>query len=101
MTIRLIEGNDPPRSAVAKPPMHSALRLVSDRLPHLRELAARLFERDEVFREMCDEYELCHVTQARMTPTSRMAGAVGKEYVALGLRLEGELLRYLAENADE
>jgi glutamyl/glutaminyl-tRNA synthetase len=81
--------------------MHSALRLVSDRLPHLRELAARLFERDEVFREMCDEYELCHTTQARTTPAAGTAGAVRREYVALGLRLEGELLRYLAANADE
>jgi hypothetical protein len=52
-------------------------------------------------QEMCDEYELCHTTQARMTLATGTAGAVEKEYVALGLRIEGELLRYLAENADE
>jgi glutamyl/glutaminyl-tRNA synthetase len=101
MTLRLDEAPDPPRSVVDAPLMHSALRLVSDRLPHLRELAAQLFERDEAFREMCDEYQLCKKTEARMTRTAGTAGAVRKEYVALGLRLEGELLRYLAENTDE
>ena len=81
--------------------MHSALRLVSERLPHLRELAAKLFERDEVFREMCDEYQLCHKTQAQMSGAAKKAGAVREEYVALGLRLESELLRYLAEHTNE
>ena len=79
--------------------MQSALRLVSERLPHLRELAAQLFERDEVFREMCDEYQLCH--KAQMTGAAVRARGVREEYVALSLRLEGELLRYLAEHTDE
>ena len=77
--------------------MQSALRLVSERLPHLRELAAELFERDEAFREMCDEYQLCR--EAQVSGAANRAKAVREEYVALGLRLEGELLRYIAEQS--
>ena len=79
--------------------MHSALKLVSERLPQLRELAAVLFERDEAFREMCDEYQLCH--EAQVSGAASRAKAVREEYVALGLRLEGELLRYLAEHTED
>ena len=80
--------------------MDPALRLVIERLPQVRESAREFFERDEVFREMCDEYQLCHETQARMAGAVGKAGAVREEYVALGLRLEAELLRYLAEHVD-
>jgi hypothetical protein len=78
--------------------MHSALRLVTERLPHLKTEAGRLFEDDNVFRELCDEYQLCTETAARMQHASGTAEAIREEYVALLLRLEGELLRYLAEH---
>jgi hypothetical protein len=55
--------------------MHSAARLVAERLPQVREHVARLFG-------------------ARASPALR------DEYVALRLRLEGELLRYLMEHPD-
>ena len=80
--------------------MNPALKLVTERLPQVRECARELYERDEVFREMCDEYQLCHVTQVRMVGAVGRAAGVREEYVALGLRLEAELLRYLAEHAD-
>ena len=80
--------------------MHSAMRLVGERLPHIREQVARLFERDEVFRDLCDEYETCSEAAARMDRGAGVNVGVRDEYVALRLRLEGELLRYLTEHPD-
>ena len=77
--------------------MHPALRLVSERLPHVREQAGFLFERDEIFRELCDEYQTCSEAEARMDGV-RASEALRKEYSVLRLRLEGELLRYLGEH---
>ena len=77
--------------------MHPALKLVSERLPNVRDQAARLFDSDEVFRELCDEYQVCSETVLRIEATPAADGALQREYVALRLRLEGELLRYLAE----
>ena len=71
----------------------SSLRLVEERLPQVRDGVARLFERDENFRDLCDEYEACVKTLARLGSDDAMR----KEYGMLQLRLEGELLRYLAE----
>ena len=78
--------------------MHSTLELVGERLPQLRQEVARLFERDEVFRDLCNEYQLCSETAARMETAGRAKRAFRNEYAALRLRLEGELLRYLSEH---
>jgi hypothetical protein len=75
--------------------MHPALKLVSERLSHVRDQAAELFDRDEVFRELCDEYQMCSETVMRIEGTGTVDEALQREYVALRLRLEGELLRYL------
>jgi hypothetical protein len=80
--------------------MRSALRLVGERLPHVRGQVARLFERDEVFRDLCDEYEACSETAARMESAAGASPALRDEYAALRLRLEAELLRYLMEHPD-
>jgi hypothetical protein len=77
--------------------MHPALKLVSDRLPNVRDQAALLFDRDEVFRELCDEYQMCDETVERIEATPAADAGLQREYVALRLRLEGELLRYLME----
>lgn len=89
-----------PAGTVVGSSMNPALRLVTDRLPQVRECAREVYERDEVFREMCDDYQLCHEAQERMVGAVGRAAGVREEYVALGLRLEAELLRYLAEHAD-
>jgi hypothetical protein len=78
--------------------MHSALRLVRERLPNLREHAGRLFEDDDVFRELCEEYEVCVETAARIEGAESVNRALLEEYLALRMRLEGELLRYMAEH---
>jgi hypothetical protein len=76
--------------------MTHSLRLVSEQFPHLRERVACLFERDELFRELCEDYESC--TEA----LNRQASDEGlkREYAALRLRLETELLGYLHEPAE-
>jgi hypothetical protein len=76
--------------------MRSSLQLVSEQFPHLRERVACLFERSEIFRELCEDYETCTSALAR-PPAS---GALRREYSALQLRLETELLGYLHEDAE-
>jgi hypothetical protein len=54
---------------------------------------ACLFERDEIFRELCDDYEAC----ARALAEQERSEDLRREYSALRLRLETELLAYLDE----
>jgi hypothetical protein len=69
-----------------------------DSLPSVREEVVALFERDEVFRELCEEYLVCSETTARMDTTGSSNNALRREFSALQLRLEGELLRHLKEH---
>jgi hypothetical protein len=73
--------------------MVSCLELVKEQFPNLKERVATLFERDPVFRELCEDYEACTVTLSRKPPSD----ALQREYQALSLRLEFELLRHLQE----
>jgi hypothetical protein len=75
--------------------MSSCLQLVTEQFPHLRDRVACLFERDDVFRELCEDYETCAEALARQ-PASE---GLRREYSALQLRLETELLRFLTEDA--
>ena len=76
--------------------MASCLQLVSEQFPNLRQQVASLFERDPVFRELCEDYEVCGDALAGRPPTDDLS----LEYAALRLRLETELLRYLREDAE-
>lgn len=78
--------------------MHACLKLVSEQFPHVRERAVLLFGRDEAFRELCEEYEACVGAAQRLDASRPEQGAMQREYVALRLRIEGELLRYLQES---
>jgi hypothetical protein len=73
--------------------MTSSLQRVSEQFPHLRERVACLFERDDIFRELCDDYEVCAEALARQESNKDLQ----REYAALRLRLETELLAYLSE----
>jgi hypothetical protein len=75
--------------------MTSCLQLVSEHFPHLRDRVACLFERDLLFRELCEDYESCSVALARQTGSEGLR----REYELLRLRLETELLRFLHEDA--
>lgn len=78
--------------------MHACLKLVGEQFPHVKERAVLLFGRDEVFRELCEEYEACVGATRRLDASKPHQEAMQREYVALRLRLEGELLRYLQES---
>jgi hypothetical protein len=81
-------------------PLHSSLALLSERFPHVRETAERLYENDESFRDLCQDYEACAGTVARLESCGSSSAAMRKEYTALLMRLERELLRFLEEHPD-
>ena len=74
--------------------MTTCLQLVSEQFPSLRDRVARRFERDETFRELCHDYESCVAALMRLGETSP---EIKREYAALKLRLEAEMLGYLRE----
>jgi len=73
--------------------MTPSLQRVSEQFPHLRERVACLFERDDIFRELCDDYETCAQALSRQERNEDLR----REYSALRLRLETELLAYVQE----
>jgi hypothetical protein len=76
--------------------MTSSLHLVAEQFPRLRDRVACLFERDLVFRELCDDYEVCSEALARPSASEDLR----REFAALRLRLETELLTYLNADAE-
>lgn len=79
-------------------PLHSCVRLLSERLPGVGGRIVELFERDETFRELCQDYEACAGTAARLEACDSSSSDMRHEYAALRLRLERELLQYLEEH---
>jgi hypothetical protein len=74
------------------------LGFVSERFQQVRDHAGRLFESDENFRDLCQDYEDCARTLARLESANPSSRAMFDEYSVLLLRLERELLRYLEEH---
>jgi hypothetical protein len=72
------------------------MRLVMERFPDMRTDTQQLFARNEAFRELCEEYEMCTLAAGRLGSPEQQS--LRREYVALQLRLEGELLRYIEEH---
>jgi hypothetical protein len=73
--------------------MRSCLQLVTEQFPYLRDRVVRVFERDLVFQELCEDYEACAQALERQSCNQ----ALQHEYTALRLRLETELLRYVED----
>jgi hypothetical protein len=75
--------------------MTSSVDLVSRLFPSLADRVAALYDRDDVFRELCGEYSISlgavNRAEASGSPSLRA------EYAALQLRLEAELLQQLEE----
>jgi hypothetical protein len=71
------------------------MHLLLERLPHVRELSQPLLRDSDVFRELCEEYEVCTDALERLAQSDTNA-ALLTEYSALRLRLEGELLRCIS-----
>jgi hypothetical protein len=74
----------------------AALTLVIEQFPDLRHEVTRLFERDDVFRELCEDYQACSFALVRREPNE----ALRREFEALRLRLENELLGRLHDAED-
>ena len=81
-------------------PAPSSLTLLRERLPQISKDLARLFARDEDFRDLCDEYEACAATVARLAVGDPSLDGIRREYGSLQLRLEDELLRYVHEHRE-
>ena len=74
------------------------MKLLLERFPHVQALALKRCERQESFQELCDEYWACSQVLERLERPGAEE-SLRSEYGALRLRLEGELLRYIAEQS--
>ena len=84
------------RFADASDRWRAQVKSLVQRFPNVDVSALQALERNWTFRELCDEYEACLDAVAHAPASDE---GIQKEYVALQLRLEGELLRYLAESS--
>lgn len=76
------------------------MQLFLDRFPHVREVSERLLSDSDAFRELCEEYEACTEAIEQLQHSATSAGLL-TEYLALRLRLEGELLRCISAHYGE
>ena len=77
--------------------VRGCVRLLLERFPHVQAVSLQLLEQHEAFRDLCEEYEACTEAAERLAH-SEADEALRREYSALRLRLEGELLRYISEH---
>jgi len=80
------------------PLAEACMKLLLERFPHMQALALKSCEQQDSFRELCDEYQACTEVLARLERPG-FEQNLRTEYSALRLRLEGELLRYIAEQS--
>jgi len=101
-TVRNLRPLPGPGSAMNHPEDHGSqraeacMKLLLERFPHVQALALKRCEKQDSFRELCEEYWACTEVLARLERPGSEED-LRTEYGALRLRLEGELLRYLAE----
>src|ERR1041385_3635722 len=60
--------------------MTPSLRLVAERFERLRAQGGRIFDRDENFRGLCDEYEACIGTVTRLQSCASSSEGMRNEY---------------------
>ena len=77
--------------------MASSVELVSRLFPSLGAHVAALYDRDDVFRELCSEYSICLAAVGRAEASG--SSSLRAEYANLQLRLEAELLQQLEESS--
>ena len=75
--------------------LRECMDLLRERFPHINGVSLQLLERDETFRELCEEYAACTEVVDRLTHTGTDE-AMRREYSALRLRIESELLGYIS-----
>jgi len=74
------------------------MKLLLERFPHVQALALKRCEKQESFQELCEEYWACTEVLTRLERPGAEE-SLRAEYGALRLRLEGELLRHIAEQS--
>lgn len=87
------DGDGPHRDLVTP----VGVKLLLERFPHLQMASLQLLVKNEAFRDLCDEYASCTATAERFE-RSGDDSPLRREYNALRLRLEGELLGYLNQH---
>jgi hypothetical protein len=90
-------GSIRPVDPVNGPRARECTKLLLERFPHVPVVTLRRLETHETLRELCEEYLACVESVARLERTGP-DDALRAEYGALCLRLEGEMLRYIAEH---
>lgn len=76
------------------------VNLLLQRFPNVKEISVQLLMQNPVFRELCEEYEVCN-RAAENLARSGSNEAMLREYKALQLRLEGELLGYMSQQGSD
>jgi hypothetical protein len=74
-----------------------SVNLLLQRFPHVQVVSLRLLMQHEAFRELCEEYEVCTRTAENLA-RSGSGEPILREYKALLLRLEAELLGYISQH---
>ena len=71
------------------------LKMVIRRFPEQANWLTTLFNKDENFREVCEDYFLCHEAINKIIITNKKKGAILKKYKFAMKELEKEMLIYL------
>jgi hypothetical protein len=75
------------------------VNLLLQRFPNAQAISVQLLLQNPVFRELCEEYEVCNRAAENLARSGSNV-AMLREYKALQLRLEGELLGYMSQHGD-
>ena len=94
-----MRGNEP-SGTTSGAASRGCTALILQRFPHVRSVSLDLLHRLADFRDLCEEYEACTGACERLE-RSHADDTLRREYAALRLRLEGELLRYVEEHSDD
>ena len=76
------------------------VNLLLQRFPNVQAVSVQLLMQNPVCRELCEEYEVCN-RAAENLARSGSNEAMLREYKALQLRLEGELLGYISQGGGD
>jgi len=73
------------------------VEIVHQLFPHMRRVLDRALNESEPFRDLVEEYGVCTEVLERQ---QHRAEPQAREYAALRLRLESEILQYLSDYVD-
>jgi len=94
------EPSGPTAGSAEETASRGCVTLILQRFPHIRSVSLDLLHRLDDFRDLCEEYEACTRACERLEH-SNAGETLHREYVALRLRLESELLRYVEEHSGD